>query len=73
VEQVVRVRDEIYIDEIRNIQGLFSTKYANWVVLDGSKSKWSLKNSVKSMLESGTTRRQNYVDMRTKGNNDAVK
>ncbi|KAJ3218873.1 adenylate kinase [Dinochytrium kinnereticum] len=66
-EPVVRDRDENYRAEIQALNSFYDKRYANWVVLDASRSKWSLKSTLKDYLEGATTRRQNYVDLRTKG------
>ncbi|KAI8854450.1 hypothetical protein BC829DRAFT_439159 [Chytridium lagenaria] len=67
VEPAVRDRDETHRAEIHSLQTFYDKRYANWIVLDSSRSKWSLKSTLKDFLEGGTTRRQNYVDLRTKG------
>ncbi|KAJ3094596.1 adenylate kinase [Phlyctochytrium planicorne] len=66
-EPVIRDWDDYYRGQVSSLQNFYDRRYANWVTLDASKSKWSLKTALKSFLEGGTTRRQNYVDLRTKG------
>ncbi|KAJ3332042.1 adenylate kinase [Blyttiomyces sp. JEL0837] len=67
VEQVVRIRDDEYLNEIKTVRSVYDTRYANLMILDATRSKWALKNVLKTVLETGTMRRQTYVDLRTRG------
>ncbi|KAJ3018567.1 UNVERIFIED_CONTAM: adenylate kinase [Siphonaria sp. JEL0065] len=61
------IRDEIHSKNVMSLKQLYEYKYANWIEIDGSKSKWFLKEELVLHLEKETMRRQNYTDLKTKG------
>ncbi|KAJ3412083.1 adenylate kinase [Chytridiales sp. JEL 0842] len=67
IQDLVLERDAAYQKEIIQIRKLYHKSYANCISLDGMKSRWALKEAAKKILEAGTIRRQNYIDLRTKG------
>lgn len=60
-------RCEVYRRDSLEIQELFEAKYSNWSVCDASRSKWSLKNDIQTMIQNTRKRRQMYLDLKTKG------
>lgn len=67
LQNVVKLRDIQYSNEINAIRLFFSNKYANWAQLDGAASKWAINERVKRLAEGVLLRRQNYLDLKSKG------
>ncbi|ORY47443.1 P-loop containing nucleoside triphosphate hydrolase protein [Rhizoclosmatium globosum] len=64
---IMQTRNDIYTTNLSPLKALYQVKYANWMEIDGTKSKWFLKEAIAHHLESETKRRQNYTDLKTKG------
>ncbi|KAJ3138794.1 adenylate kinase [Physocladia obscura] len=65
--KISQLRDETHQSNLLSLRALYHGKYENWIEIDGSKSKWYLKNEVRQHLETGVTRQQNYKDLKRKG------
>ncbi|RKO94807.1 hypothetical protein BDK51DRAFT_30962 [Blyttiomyces helicus] len=65
--EVVRLRDEGYRQNVASIRRLYESRYANWTVMKGSKSKWAIKIAVVDVVRKSIARRQKYLDLKSKG------
>ncbi|KAJ3052473.1 adenylate kinase [Rhizophlyctis rosea] len=52
---------------LQQIQDLYTTAYANWATVDGTSSKWAIKEKVVRMLEDGVKKRRAYLDLKSRG------
>ncbi|KAJ3245876.1 adenylate kinase [Chytriomyces hyalinus] len=64
---VTRERNEIHAQNVTLLKSMYKGTYENWIEIDGSKSKWYVKNELVRYLEGATKRRQNYTDLKSKG------
>lgn len=58
-------RNKEYLTGIDSIKTIFDSKYSNWVVLDGTRSKWSLSHETQTLSTQALERRQNYLDLKS--------
>jgi adenylate kinase family enzyme/YHS domain-containing protein len=56
-----------WLKEREQIQNLFDSKYSNWSIMDASRSRWDLKHEAVESCRSGLTRRQTYMELKSKG------
>ncbi|KAI8841516.1 hypothetical protein BJ741DRAFT_529480 [Chytriomyces cf. hyalinus JEL632] len=63
---VTRERNEIHAQNATLLKSMYKGTYENWIEIDGSKSKWYVKNELVRYLEGATKRRQNYTDLKSK-------
>jgi hypothetical protein len=61
------LREKQHIEHINEIRTIYENKYMNWHTMDGNESKWSIKSTVHELSCINLERRQNYLDMKTKG------
>ncbi|KAJ3282849.1 adenylate kinase [Borealophlyctis nickersoniae] len=66
VKDVLWLRDDQDQKSLDAIKQLYQGKYASWVAIDGKRSKWSIKDSLKSTIVSAIARQQKYLDLKTK-------
>ncbi|KAL2914320.1 hypothetical protein HK105_206092 [Polyrhizophydium stewartii] len=62
--EIIAARNQAYTADIDRIRALFEPTYSNWMRLDARRSKWALKDDVRSVLEQGVLRRQTYLDLK---------
>jgi YHS domain-containing protein len=59
------IRDIEWKQSVDKIKSLYSSKYSNWVEMDATRSKWSLKNEGELLLVEALKRRQTYIDLKS--------
>ncbi|KAJ3357640.1 adenylate kinase [Entophlyctis luteolus] len=64
---VSQLRDIVHSDNVVALRELYEQKYAVWIDVDGSKSKWFLKEEITKHIEERTKKRQNYQTLKTNG------
>ncbi|KAI8894618.1 hypothetical protein BC833DRAFT_604251 [Globomyces pollinis-pini] len=60
-------RNYTYENNIEAIRHFFGSKYSNWERLDGTSSKWSLKQDAQTLTQAASGRRQRYLSLKSQG------
>ncbi|KAI8608195.1 hypothetical protein BC830DRAFT_1156309 [Chytriomyces sp. MP71] len=71
-EGVMSERDAIHEQNAVALRKMYSETYVNWIEINGGKNKWYVKNELVRYLEGATMRRQNYTDLKTRGETTTV-
>ena len=63
----IDIRREAYSKDIDLIELNYQRIYANWINIDARASKWALKDELQHIIADGIQKRQNYLDLKSKG------
>ncbi|KAI9209033.1 uncharacterized protein BJ171DRAFT_418965 [Polychytrium aggregatum] len=66
VPSLCRLRSGHYNQYISQIRHFYESTYANWTVVDGTKSKWAITERIKTIMEGAIRRRQVYLDLKSR-------
>lgn len=60
--EILHIRSSCYKQEVEHVRQYFQEQYQNWILLDGTKSKWWILNSILKEVSISMKYIQSYLE-----------